>query len=273
MKHTVLDKHTVAAFGVASIAIRTIVIHRDTTHNEVLAKQRMKYPEGRIEQRNILDEHTLAAIEVDKLWTHTVLLGHHSLFDGHLVGTPVEQTLTWRSLTHVVASCLRNHTFLPAEARSSAHGPPIVVRTLCIERALSGEGDVLGVECINQRMGAIAFNTLPGSKHTGEIEVGHGTELQQGAIGKMKIDIAQNRDGTGEVGRVGYDHRTATCLISRLDGRVDGRCSNGRITSFDNSESTVVLDVEFGRRNRRQLDSVEHGVAALPNDLFRCELG
>ena len=73
IEETILNQHSVTALRVASVSVRTVVDHLHPTNGDISRLQGMNDPEGRTKQRDILDEDSLAFIEIDELRTQSVL--------------------------------------------------------------------------------------------------------------------------------------------------------------------------------------------------------
>ena len=69
IEETVFDEHTVARLGVAAVSIRTVIVDMYASYGHVFAEQRVYNPEWRAQQGHILNEHAIALVGVDELWS------------------------------------------------------------------------------------------------------------------------------------------------------------------------------------------------------------
>ena len=114
-------------------------------HDDILAEQRVDHPERRAQQGDILDEHSVAIICVDELWTQTVLSRKAALFHIHAILGIFQQTCAG---THV----LTDFTFFPSVFFCTAPFPPSAVLTATVDGALAGDSDVVLLVGIDTRL-------------------------------------------------------------------------------------------------------------------------
>ena len=62
IEYAVFNQYAVARLGVAAVAVRTVIVKGNATHDQVVAEQRVQRPERRIFQRYIFYQHAVAAI-------------------------------------------------------------------------------------------------------------------------------------------------------------------------------------------------------------------
>ena len=216
----VFDEHILARLGVAAVAIGTAVVDVDAFHRQTFAEQGMDDPEGRVEQRDVFDEHPAASVEVDELRAQAVVGRHDAPVDGG-------RRLAVHQQAVAAAVALGRHAFLPAVLGCAAHGPPRVHRPLAVDDALAGDGDVRLAVGVDEGMGVVAVDAFPACQDGGEVEALVGGEAQNGTLGHVQADVALQRQRAGVERVGGDDHRAAAFQAARRDGTVDGFVARG----------------------------------------------
>ena len=129
-----------------------------TTHDNVLAEQRVDNPERRTKQSDILYEHTVAVVGVDELWTQTVLSRKAALLHIHAILGIFQQT---GAGTHV----LSDFALLPSVSWSSAPFPPCAVLAATVNGAFASDGDVILFVGIDTWLEVVAVETFPSCRY------------------------------------------------------------------------------------------------------------
>ena len=122
----------------------------------------MDDPEGRAQQRDILEQNALTLIEADELWAQTVFSSEDALgralpfliIHGDAVLAVLQQTGTG-------ATTLTDHALLPSEAGVAVPRPPGVVGAATVDGTLACDSNILGSEGIDTRREIEALQTLP----------------------------------------------------------------------------------------------------------------
>ena len=136
VEETVLYHDTVATLGVAAVAVRTVVVDMYATNGDVLTQQRMNDPEGRAQQRDILDENAVTLVGTDELRTQTILRTEAALVHVDAVFSSLQQALTGTvPLMHL-------HALLETETGIADPRPPRLIGTAAIDGSLTRDGDV-----------------------------------------------------------------------------------------------------------------------------------
>ena len=162
VEETVFDEDPVAALRIAAVAIGTVVDHLHPADGDIGRVEGMDDPEGRAQQRDILEQDALALIEADELWAQTILRAKHALgraltfliIHGDAVLAVLQQTGTG-------ATTLTDHALLPSEAGVAVHRPPGVVGTTAVDGSLACDGNILSPEGIDTGREIEALQSLP----------------------------------------------------------------------------------------------------------------
>ena len=122
----------------------------------------MDDPEGRGEQRDILNQDALTLVDVDKLRTQTVGRGEGALWRAtaffvlhrDAVFTILQQARTGFGM-------LVDGAFSPAESGRTAPRPPCLSGAVAVNRSLACHSDIGLLKGIDAGREVIAVNTLP----------------------------------------------------------------------------------------------------------------
>ena len=173
----------------------------------------MNYPEGRTQEGDILEEDTFTLVEVDKLWTHTILRSKYALgraFSFFIIHGNTILTIFQHSGT--TAFVLGRTFSLITKSGITNPGPPGVSAATTIDGTLTGDGDVLGFEGIDTGRDIEAFQTFPRGFYDG-VELRFESELQHSPFLYFEVDATLQLDGTcQEFTACRHYHLTATFL-------------------------------------------------------------
>ena len=137
VESTVLNKNVLTSLWVATVTVRTFVPDVYTIYGDVLREQWVDNPERRVGELYILDEDSIATIEVYELWTQALSLTKTSFILRYTILSIFQQTCT---ATQVL--CFLGNTFLKVELLSSTPRPPSFTATITIDGSLTGDSKI-----------------------------------------------------------------------------------------------------------------------------------
>ena len=153
-----------------------------TTHDDVLAEQRVDNPERRAQQCDILDEHTVAVVGVDELRAQTVLSRKAAFLHIYTILGIFQQP---GAGTHV----LSDFALLPSVFFSSAPFPPCAVLAAAVDSALASDGDVILLVGIDTWLEVVAVETFPACRYD-RIKLRLEHKLDYGSLFHMEVNLA-----------------------------------------------------------------------------------
>ena len=183
----------------------------------------MNHPEGRAQQRDVLEQDALALVERDELRPQSILRAEDALrrapslfvVHGDAVLAVAEQSGAGLQL-------LADHALLPSVACGAAPWPPRVVAATAVDGAEASDGDVVSPEGIDAWRQVEALQSLPRRFDDG-VELGLEGELEHGSLLDDEVDAALELDSAREELLSGrHDDASAALLRAAVDGLLDG---------------------------------------------------
>ena len=214
VEEAVLNEHAVAALRVAAVAVGAVVGNLDATHRDVLAEQGVNDPEGRTQERHVLNENVVTLVQVDELRAQAVVLVETALVHVDTVLSSLQQTGTR-------TAALVNHAGLVAKGVLAAHGPPRLVRAAAVDGALARDGYVLLLVSIDAGTQVPAVDALPAGRHDG-VEVGLEDKLQHGILLHNEVNVRKKGDSPRVKRSCRHDDATTALLGAGSNGLVNG---------------------------------------------------
>ena len=223
IEETVFDEHTVTAFRIAAVAVRTVVDHLHTAHCDIGRVEGMDDPERGAQQGDVFKENTLTLVETDKLRTQTVFGSEDPLrrtlsllvIHRYAILTILQQA--WARL-----DALADHAFLPTETGIAVPRPPGVVGTTAVDSALAGDGYILGLEGIDTGRQVEAFQTFPRCLDDG-VELGLEGKFEYSAFFYVEVYAILQGDGASKECLTCRDDHTPTAFLrAEVNGLLNG---------------------------------------------------
>ena len=222
VEEAVFYQHAVAALRVAAVAVGAVVDHLYTPDGDVGGVQGVDHPEGRAQQRDVLQEYALTLVEAHQLGAQAVLGAEDALrralpllvIHRYAVLAVLQQARTGLYL-------LGYHALAPSELGGTAPRPPGLLAAAAVDGAAAGDGNVGLLEGIDAGREVEALKALPRRLDDG-VELGLEGKQQGGALLHEEVDVALQRDGTREERLAGgHDDAAAAFLRAFINGFLD----------------------------------------------------
>ena len=174
------------------------------THSDVLAEQGVDNPERRTQQGDILNENTVAIVDVNELRAQTVLGSETAFLHVHSILSILQQTC---SGTHV----LPHLSCFPTVCVLATPFPPCGILATSVDCTLTGDGYVILLVGIDAWLEVVAVETFPACRHD-RIELGLEHKLQHGSLLNVKVYLTHKCNGTSVECSFRNNHSSATRL-------------------------------------------------------------
>src|SRR5436190_4066691 len=201
------------------------------------------------------DERVLAAVELNERRAQTVLDAKDSIGDGHALFRHLEQPDPRRLTVR--------RPFDPAEIGAALPGPPMLVARLAVERAGTGDRDVLAVDGVDERRQAHQLDALETRQHLRQILARVGAEQDRRAAFDVEIDVALEMNRAGKIAAGWHRHPPTSRRVASLY-----RGGKGRAAILDPiTGRAVIMNVEVSRRKYRRHDARQDVRHRIPSRL------